>query len=940
MSGNDYKRLKQEEDEEEEDSVFDPLLKLENDSESSIDIKIKSNRKCQKQQSQEQQHQQILDIQQSTKIVRNKRCDNSTTDKKLNLSENLSHLTKKKRLIVFLVFVILIFCFNSSTIMTWTTTEKIPVLHNSHVPGMKVINFSRVLKSKNNFNFKSNSSLCVTDNTDSPSVSNLNKISNNENDFSNNVLIASSPALLILENNSIESSSENSIILMNNSSNIINDNNKIPNIIRNINFNFSSINDTIYESSIITNTINNDNKNINNNNINNSKSNYNNEIENIKIANKNANKKNVANTLNTTVTTANTTSNSTTSTTTTTTSKSLMFVPPPPSGYLVWSDKCKMPNLDPYSPEVMKYFKRESYEECSKDQPLTSVKFNTTTNRYMLILDENLRYKFTRYGNQLSCCYQVIERNSTGKKADTNTILSACLSFSKTVQLPQTTDNILVKCKSGKKQTYIHGHAMMPERPEIRERIDSWKANDTAKPISVLLLGVDSISRINLIRAMPKTAQYLYDNEWFELSGYNKMDDNTFPNLMAILTGYNYTTGYHICKPITVGKLDKCPMIWKTFRDLGYVTAYGEDETSISTFNYAKVGFEKPPTDYYLRPFLIQAEHNFHKRLKSGLTFCLGYQHSADYVYDYALELATRYKDDPYFGLFWANTFSHNSISDCSSMDLKMVQYLEKFSDRGILNSSVIVFFSDHGMRFGPTRKLLSGHYEERLPFIFIWLPPWLKTKHPELVNALSVNKNRLTNPFDLHMTLKHILELSGRVKNLPKAPDCQNCQTLFKPVPQSRSCDEISIEDHWCTCIPYQSIYKKSTLVKKVSIFAIDYINNYIGAWKNGSIEHLCAKLHLHDVIASYRALLIGDIYPPNLESYRIVFTTNPGGGMFEATIRRFSDNDTLEVTGSISRLNIYASESKCVPDAGIKKYCHCTKHPSSRAAVRSPAG
>ncbi|XP_055382144.1 uncharacterized protein LOC129612520 isoform X4 [Condylostylus longicornis] len=838
MSGNDYKRLKQEEDEEEEDSVFDPLLKLENgnvnnhnnneidnnnkydiksninsiknrilritlstsksskysstlppssiiltnnnnnnsnshnnnnnsnhnisnnhrqilssnssdsitDSESSIDIKIKSNRKCQKQQSQEQQHQQILDIQQSTKIVRNKRCDNSTTDKKLNLSENLSHLTKKKRLIVFLVFVILIFCFNSSTIMTWTTTEKIPVLHNSHVPGMK--------------------------------------------------------------------------------------------------------------------------------------------------------------------------------------------------GYLVWSDKCKMPNLDPYSPEVMKYFKRESYEECSKDQPLTSVKFNTTTNRYMLILDENLRYKFTRYGNQLSCCYQVIERNSTGKKADTNTILSACLSFSKTVQLPQTTDNILVKCKSGKKQTYIHGHAMMPERPEIRERIDSWKANDTAKPISVLLLGVDSISRINLIRAMPKTAQYLYDNEWFELSGYNKMDDNTFPNLMAILTGYNYTTGYHICKPITVGKLDKCPMIWKTFRDLGYVTAYGEDETSISTFNYAKVGFEKPPTDYYLRPFLIQAEHNFHKRLKSGLTFCLGYQHSADYVYDYALELATRYKDDPYFGLFWANTFSHNSISDCSSMDLKMVQYLEKFSDRGILNSSVIVFFSDHGMRFGPTRKLLSGHYEERLPFIFIWLPPWLKTKHPELVNALSVNKNRLTNPFDLHMTLKHILELSGRVKNLPKAPDCQNCQTLFKPVPQSRSCDEISIEDHWCTCIPYQSIYKKSTLVKKVSIFAIDYINNYIGAWKNGSIEHLCAKLHLHDVIASYRALLIGDIYPPNLESYRIVFTTNPGGGMFEATIRRFSDNDTLEVTGSISRLNIYASESKCVPDAGIKKYCHCTKHPSSRAAVRSPAG
>ena len=97
------------------------------------------------------------------------------------------------------------------------------------------------------------------------------------------------------------------------------------------------------------------------------------------------------------------------------------------------------------------------------------------------------------------------------------------MSFVKTVQLPNTTDNILVKCKSGSKQTYIHGHATMPERHYVRERLESWKANDTTNPISVLLLAIDSISRLNLIRAMPKTAQYLYDNEWFELSGYNKV---------------------------------------------------------------------------------------------------------------------------------------------------------------------------------------------------------------------------------------------------------------------------------------------------------------------------------------------------------------------------------------------------------------------------------
>lgn len=72
----------------------------------------------------------------------------------------------------------------------------------------------------------------------------------------------------------------------------------------------------------------------------------------------------------------------------------------------------------------------------------------------------------------------------------------------------------------------MNAHAMIPEKDEIRQRLNKWKKKDEEtgkKPISVLFIGIDSISRLNLIRAMPKTAQYVYDNEWFELSGYNKV---------------------------------------------------------------------------------------------------------------------------------------------------------------------------------------------------------------------------------------------------------------------------------------------------------------------------------------------------------------------------------------------------------------------------------
>lgn len=55
--------------------------------------------------------------------------------------------------------------------------------------------------------------------------------------------------------------------------------------------------------------------------------------------------------------------------------------------------------------------------------------------------------------------------------------------------------------------------------------------------LSVLIIGVDSVSRLNYFRTMPRTSELLRSHGWYELRGYNKVEDNTFPNLMAILTG-------------------------------------------------------------------------------------------------------------------------------------------------------------------------------------------------------------------------------------------------------------------------------------------------------------------------------------------------------------------------------------------------------------------
>lgn len=379
---------------------------------------------------------------------------------------------------------------------------------------------------------------------------------------------------------------------------------------------------------------------------------------------------------------------------------------------------------------------------------------------------------------------------------------------------------------------------------------------------------------------------------------------------------------------------DKCPFIWKDFQNSGYVTAYAEDEAKIGTFNYHKNGFLEQPTTHYFRPFSLAAEKYLKTKYKSSLKFCLGFQNYADFIYRYAIDFATAYKDDPSFGLFWTNTFSHNEISDPSSMDERIKYYIVELENRGILNSSAVVFFSDHGIRFGPVRQLLTGYLEERLPFIFIWLPQWFKDKHPELVQSLKVNRNRLTNPYDLNMMLKHIIELSGRVENLPNALSCPDCQSIFHTMPWNRSCSDAGIDAHWCACSAYTLVSQKSPVVMKAVKFVIEWINKELEkkARMPNSTKPLCARMYLKSITNARKS----EIFHPNTTkehvNYLLVFDVMPSNAKFESTVSIYKHKkNNFEITGSISRLNEYSSQSSCVDREYLRKYCFCIKKKKS---------
>ncbi|XP_069689080.1 uncharacterized protein [Periplaneta americana] len=590
--------------------------------------------------------------------------------------------------------------------------------------------------------------------------------------------------------------------------------------------------------------------------------------------------------------------------------------------YLVWSPKCQIPNVHPFHESIRNYIKRGQPIVCSTKPPLTFTEWSSE-DRYVLRFNGSAASHYGAHNHNLSCCYSAVMRvngptgNDYNNSADNYYHVGECSSFEDEVTLKPQEEFVLVKCfdltqKGKKKEVYTNGHVVVPVKPIAKSKQETVASDGRRRP-SVLLLGFDSMSRLNLLRTMPQTVRHLRERGWLELLGYNKVGENTLPNLAAILTGHSNEQLRKTCWPSSSKKFDNCTFIWKEFSQLGYVTVYAEDEPTSSTFNYHKTGFVEPPTDYYLRPFLLAAQNRMSVKKRDYMAICLGPTPTSEYLLRYVTDIVSVFKSALYFMLTWINNFSHSSSSTPTVMDDRVLQFFHELEDTGTLNSSLVVFLSDHGMRWGDIRKTSVGWLEERLPFIYIWVPEWFKEEHPEWYKNLEINKHRLSSPFDLHMTLRNLLEGSD---NVTGCPGCPKCRSLFSELPADRSCEDAGITPNWCTCDKYRSMSTDDKTVRDVALFVLAEINSRVKKALNGS--SVCAELAFNHVINMKRKIQVGPY-----DDYVVEFDTTPGGAVFEATVGR--SNNVFQLKGSVSRINTYANQTECVEDAELKLYCHC---------------
>jgi hypothetical protein len=596
---------------------------------------------------------------------------------------------------------------------------------------------------------------------------------------------------------------------------------------------------------------------------------------------------------------------------------------------------CILPeNLNPFDPGVMPFIWDVPPIECA-DWP--SVVYIDSKGR--LQKNKTAMPRFTS-SSDLSCAYQIVTR----KKGDIEIIMEPEVTFTSGDGVPA--DFFYVVCRTLEGKTiYSNMHHSINNRNKLKEgklrKIANGKMN-------VFIFGIDAVSRLHAERKLQKTMKYLKHNiSAYIFEGYTKIGSNTFPNIAPLLTGKAIRE-----LPNTTTFLDNFPFIWKNFSENGYATFHAEDWPEISTFNSNSKGFNEQPVDHYIRPmFLAFDSVSFYKnkldqahmyladkgiRLGSQGGLCFGNTPKFKIIIDYYRQFIERYGDNLKFGLSWNNELCHDYLNNLQYGDEDIFQFVRWLHTTGLLNNSVFILLSDHGHLMNEIQNTYVGRFEARMPLLAVSIPPVLQSKYPHLHSNLLKNRKRLITVYDIHETLKDILQTDFSVKNVRYLNNSARGISLFREIPESRSCKDAHIPEHYCPCYSSQKISNKDPTVQSIAIFITSRINDKF------QHHHQCQKLKLKEVneasvidsnlikhhprFTIRNVLHRSDIDARLQKRYIISLTTIPGNAKFESTVEVAKNDHMTILDDVITRTNMYKNQSACIKERLLKPFCFCS--------------
>ncbi|XP_055937727.1 uncharacterized protein LOC129967083 [Argiope bruennichi] len=598
---------------------------------------------------------------------------------------------------------------------------------------------------------------------------------------------------------------------------------------------------------------------------------------------------------------------------------------------------CQLPRNHPFDPSILNYLSSPKAIVCKERvATLTFIdeegvlKFNLTAVKSSGFVVEKLHcdYKEIFRKNDFEVMYGEAHKVLlNGSKLFTDFVYVSCYNFAGIAFY-----------------TNIHCH--------INTKNKNLNTTNNSKNIdavyNVIILGIDSLSRLSFIRHLPRTYKFLIKNlNAFVFRGMTKVGDNTFPNLGAILTGKSVFENELPKVENPTGTYDMWPCLWKNFSRSGYATLFAEDRPDIGLFNYLRGGFKDAPTDHYMRPFWLVVQTSKLHRVSSNLCFgnipkhLLQLQYTRDFIMKYS-----KIKQ-PIFSFTFFVELSHDYVSQVASADGDFEFWLKDLLHSGHLNRTFLFILSDHGHRFDAMRATLVGRIEERMPFFALVIPESILNTQKRAVQNLKINQGRLTTPYDIYFTAMDILNFSTNNMSFGTETLLSRGTSLFGYISPNRTCTNAGIPDHYCVCEKEEKLAESDPRSQKAASVLVKAINDRLYSHANFCSELRLGEILRADLIVPRREVVVNSrlYFGKHVEDgkalgmitkFRVTVRTKPGSALFEGTLIFRENEGDISVLGDISRINRYGSQSQCIEDAILRKYCYCENGTKSEGTLK----
>ena len=274
---------------------------------------------------------------------------------------------------------------------------------------------------------------------------------------------------------------------------------------------------------------------------------------------------------------------------------------------------------------------------------------------------------------------------------------------------------------------------------------------------NIVILYIDSVSRVNSLRQLKKTLNFfekfmLYKGSFQEKNPSQKFHSFQFFKYHSFL--FHTTNNYPI---LFYGRNrnKSIVLITKHLKENGYVICYsGEwcDKDNIRTLHNLTT------EEVYDHQFII-CDPNKENTISGNTIQCLYGKKNIEHLYEYGEQFWRKYKNNRKFLSIISNEGHEGTLEVLKYNDNVIFNFLNNLFNDNLLKDSSIILLSDHGVGM-PSIYYPFNFYkiEEHLPMLYMLINDRNNTSYEEQYKYIHENQQTFISSYDIYNTIGNLI--------------------------------------------------------------------------------------------------------------------------------------------------------------------------------------